>query len=61
MVGYIEFYRIYQFTENTGKAWEHDSLYGHSNNVCSAVFHDKLVKIAGKINFANLFIGHYHQ
>jgi len=29
--------------ESTGRAWEHDSLYGHSNNVCSAVFHDKLV------------------
>ena len=26
------------------KAWEHDSLYGHSNNVSCVVFQDKLVK-----------------
>ena len=36
--------KLWKYTET--KAWEHDSLYGHSNNVCCAVFHEKLVQAA---------------
>jgi len=29
---------------NESRAWDHDSLYGHKNNVSSVVFHPKLSK-----------------
>jgi len=38
--------KLWKFNES--RAWDHDSLYGHKNNVSSVVFHPKLSK---KIQF----------
>lgn len=54
-----EYFSLKVSIESTGRAWEHDSLYGHSNNVCSAVFHDKLVSGGKKIHLIYLFLGRY--
>jgi len=42
---YINFQKIiFYFMKITeSKAWEHDSLYGHTNNVTCVAFYDKLV------------------
>lgn len=38
---YFDFY-FNNFRYSETKAWEHDSLYGHTNNVSSVAFHAKL-------------------